>query len=326
MPIPIMLLVDVEPDPRLVNPDDPAPWLGYESSIRYFNGLRDRLAKTTGSPVHFNWFFRMDPQIDEVYGSPAWAFHHYSAALQSLLGHGDEIGLHTHAYRWEKDKHQWLVDHGNQEWVNHCLDMSFRAYAEELNRPCEAFRFGDRFMNNEVMRRVEGFGARYELTLEPGTPPMPHTVPSEPHTGSLPDFRHVPTQPYRRDDADWTRPATASDSGMTVIPLSSGPPETWRGRTKRKLLRMLGQSAPPPQSMTLRLARHSPTVCTIMDHLLHEIDQPYLALLVRSDAAMKENERKEMDLTFNHIMNHRYASDFAFSTPREGMVHLGFEG
>lgn len=326
MKIPVLLLIDVEPDPRLLDPNDPAPWLGYEASAAYFAAMRDRLAAATGSPVHFNWFFRMDPQVSDVYGSPSWPIRHYRSLLDAHIRHGDEIGLHTHAYRWEADKRRWLVDHGNPEWIDRCLDMSFTAFGEELNRSCDSFRFGDRFISTAIMNRVERLGARYELTIEPGAPPGPHIVKGEAFTGQTPDCRDAPTAPYRNRPDDWKRADPSRPSGMVVIPLSSGVPETRKGAAKRRLLHLFGRSAPAPNPLTLRLDKHAPTINLIMDRLLNETKRPYLTMLMRTDTVLKPKERADMDAIFAHVLSHRYARDFAFCTPSEAIALLGFDG
>jgi len=53
----------------------------------------------TGSPVHFSWFLRMDPQITHTYGSPDWVVTRYPKLIEGLDAAGDELGLHVHPWR-----------------------------------------------------------------------------------------------------------------------------------------------------------------------------------------------------------------------------------
>jgi hypothetical protein len=325
MAIPIILCIDVEPDPRLTDLSDPAPWKGFEACYTRFSLLRKRLAAATGSPVHYNWYLRMDPQVADTYGSAAWVMKEYATEFQDLVTQGDDIGLHTHNYRWETDKQSWLVDNGNPEWVRHCVDMSFDAYEEVFNKSCDAFRMGDKFMSQAAMARIEERGARFDLTVEPGSPPQGHGIPSERFTGSDPDYRDVPSRPYQRAVTDWKKGDPSRTDGLTIIPLSAGHAETWKGRAKRAVARVLGQHVDSLDPLTLRLNLHSPSVCLIMDRLLNETERPYLAFLIRTDIGIKDRETAQMDRAFAHIMQHRYAHDFAFATPHEAMSHIGYE-
>ena len=86
-PIPALLCVDVEPDPRELDGLAAQPWVGFEKLVLATQGIRERLAAATGRPVQFTWFLRMDPQIAEVWGSPTWAAEAYERQLGELTGH-----------------------------------------------------------------------------------------------------------------------------------------------------------------------------------------------------------------------------------------------
>lgn len=90
--IPVILLIDVEPDPFLVNRADPEPWEGFEATHPYLSSMRYRLEEATGSPVHFTWCFRMDPQVAESYGSPAYAVDRYPMFIEEVVRQGRTWG------------------------------------------------------------------------------------------------------------------------------------------------------------------------------------------------------------------------------------------
>ena len=98
--IPFIFCIDVEPDERQTNIVIPEDWKGFEEAFNSFNKLRPHLEKATRAPVSFCWFFRMDPQIERTYGQPAWVVERYGEAIKRLEQSGDELGLHTHAFRW----------------------------------------------------------------------------------------------------------------------------------------------------------------------------------------------------------------------------------
>ena len=127
-PIPILLLIDCEPDPREVPLGDPRPWTGFERMSDVMLAQRVRLAAATGHPARFNWFWRMDPQIETAYGRIDWGVATYAARLREMQSQGDGIGLHTHAWRWDVAGGFWILDHGNMPWVETCVRRSFDSF------------------------------------------------------------------------------------------------------------------------------------------------------------------------------------------------------
>lgn len=68
----VVLCIDVEPDPRAFDPDDPPAWEGFERFVERFPAVRARLEEASGASAAFTWFLRMDPQVGETWGSPGW--------------------------------------------------------------------------------------------------------------------------------------------------------------------------------------------------------------------------------------------------------------
>ena len=221
--IPVIMCIDVEPDARQIDAHDRSDWAGFVRAYQFFNQLRPKLESATGSPVRFSWFLRMDPQIEYAYGSPSWVVARYPEIFRELDSAGDELGLHTHAWRWDDPSGRWVTDHGNQEWIEHCVRVSFLAFQQAIGRPCRSFRFGDHWMNNETMRLLEELGARFDLTVEPGRKRGCYPN-GELFTGSIPDYRSVPRRPYRPSVANFKEPGFPDSREMQVIPLSTAKP------------------------------------------------------------------------------------------------------
>jgi len=217
--LPVLLCIDVEPEGRAIDPETPVDWDGFEQVYEYLAGLRPRFAAATGHPVHFSWFLRMDPQIERVYGSAAWVARRYPEILRELAAAGDELGLHCHPWRWDDGHRWWLSDFGDQRWVDHCVQTSFRAFRETFERPCRSFRFGDRWMNAETLALVERLGARFDLTVEPGQKEV--TIP-EPFSGKLTDYTLAPRLPYRPARRDFQKPGRPSTHALWEVPLTTG--------------------------------------------------------------------------------------------------------
>jgi hypothetical protein len=220
---PLLLCIDIEPDPRLVERDNPAPWLGFERFVAELPALRDRLKAAGGRAPRFTWFLRMDPQIADTWGSAAWVNQEYGEALAALAQEGDELGLHTHTWRWDGSAGEWVADREDPEWIEHCTTMALDAFEASFGRPCRAHRGGDRQLSAEMLSLLVARGVEVDLTVEPGQPPAGALAPGEQARGTTPDYRDAPTEPYRfRNACDFLAPDPRGGAPL-MIPLLSTP-------------------------------------------------------------------------------------------------------
>lgn len=214
--IPIVICIDVEPDEREIDTDSPGRWEGFEKTFEFFQRMRPAFEQATKAPVHYSWFVRMDPQIAHVYPAPEWALLHYREFFKLIDEAGDEIGVHTHAWRWDSSSKEWIADMADQSWVDHCVRVSLEAYRRSMHRPCRSFRFGDHWINNATLDLIESLGARFDLTVEPG-----HKRPdlADKAVGTVPDFTNAPYRPYQPSKSSLTTP-NGNSRRLWLIPLS----------------------------------------------------------------------------------------------------------
>jgi hypothetical protein len=320
MTIPVIFCVDVEPDPRLVNHDSPEPLVGYELTQRYLRDLRPRIEAVTGAPVHYSWFLRIDAQM-EPYGSATWIMDHYGAHMEEIQRAGDEIGVHPHAYRWLEDERTWLHDFGNQEWVDHCLRMSLEGFSKTLGRPCLSLRFGDRWLNTATANLAERLGVRFDLTVEPGAPPLPTPGPGERASGPLPDYYRVPRTPYVPSRLDFRRPERRGSRTIRMIPLTSAylrfgfHPREYLWRVKTNGIRGRRQDTPLYMWVSWRGQN---TFDRLLDRALGAQRRPYLAFAIRTRPDISEAVGPRVDA----LLAHPASSHFRFSTPAEALAEL----
>ena len=320
--IPVILCIDVEPDERLIDYGTPKDWEGFTETSEFFSALRPRMAAATGAPANLSWFFRMDPQIERVYGSPGWVVKRYGELIGRLERDGDELGLHTHAWRWDEDLRSWVADHGNQEWVNHCLRQSFAAYRSAFGRDCASFRFGDHWMSNETMDLLESLGARFDLTVEPGRIPRSIQCLTDTYTGSLPDYVSAPRRPYRPSRLDFRMAGPQHERDLWAIPLSTGK-EPGRFTGLKRAAKALGiDLRKRNDTVPLNLALGAPLFRAMMDALLADKGETYLALIVRTDACLPARFRANVAENLNFVLSHPLASSFKFSRPTEAISLL----
>ena len=200
---PILLNFDIEPEEFQTNRDAPDDWRGFEALVEILQDFRGRCRAATKNRVHFNWYVRLDPQVEITYGSADWPFRRYERLFQILEKEGDEIGLHTHTWRWHEERQRWVAEFADQAWVEHCVRLSFETYRECFGRPCQSFRFGTGWLNNATVELLERLGIRRDLTIEPGQPAGP--APSF-GIGFMPDLTVAPQYPYRPARDQFTRP------------------------------------------------------------------------------------------------------------------------
>ena len=291
--LPTVICVDVEPDARHPDFNAGSNWTGFEESLRLVEELRCR----SGIDAIFCWFLRMDPQVEIVHGSAQWVVERYGKQIDNLRNTGDEIGLHTHA--WRHVSGQWITDNGDQQWVDQCVRVSFEAYESAFGGGCRSFRFGDHWMNNDTFDLLESLGAQYNLTVEPGLRsrgPGAGLVPPELWTGRFPDYAKVPREPYKPTRKDFRKTGeTRDEREMWVIPVSTTLlPQwpaapfyrrvIWRTRYGRRLYYPLSLALDPDQF------RHS------LDDVVEGKNGRHLCVVVRTGSILQLGARVRENL------------------------------
>ena len=219
MVTPAIICIDVEPDGKNIDPHHPAPWKGFE-------GLQDPIERfraeipTHGGRPRFAWFVRMDPQVEQVYGSPHWAGEKYAHYFRHLFDSGDEVGLHIHPWRWLSPESGWMQDFQDQTWVSHCVDSSVEAFRNAFGHSCKSVRFGERWLNRRTLDLLEKKGIRFDLTVEPG--PEHWGLPAEGGIRwTFPDYRKAPRVPFHPSINDIFRPGRKGARPLWMIPVST---------------------------------------------------------------------------------------------------------
>jgi hypothetical protein len=263
--LPVVLCWDLEPDDRVFEPGVAHDWAGFEELLPRVDALRARLAELTLAPASFSWFLRMDPQVADIWGAPGWVADHYATALADLEAHGDELGVHTHTWRWHAKPATWVRDH-ESAWEQHCLELGLQTFETAFGRPCPVHRAGDRILTGALLRLLEARGVSVDLTVEPDMPPQGALEHDELVNGLTPDFRGVPLTPYRSSPDVFPVPDPASRSDPLLIPLSTAPygsdgpprlltPYMIPSLFARRLLQITRKVSPPVLALAIRTDR-----------------------------------------------------------------------
>jgi hypothetical protein len=297
--VPVVILVDVEPDKRTFPPDEPHPWSGFELMAEQVGPLRERLSEITGEPVSLSWFMRMDPQVERTWGSPTWAAEEYGKQFAELEAAGDELALHTHTWRIDEDRGEWIADFADAGYAEHCLEVGLAAFEEAFGRPPRLHRFGDHFLTGPLLATLAGHGIQADFSLEPGWPATGPTGPwvDERWNGRLPDMRAVPNWPYRSSVARFPEPDEERPLPTLLVPLYSPP-----GLRRRQRLPLPPDSNHFTSRLAFELTTRTPSL---------------MALTLRSDASLDRWERTVSNL--EHLARH---PNMRFVTASEGVGQI----
>ena len=220
----ILLLIDIEPDPRKTRGTS-GEWAGSQTALPHVEALRRKIEKRSGRPVLFNWFVRADPQVEKSWGRADWFTKACPQIVRTIKEQGDGCGIHPHLWRWDARRGEWYNDFNDPNWTAECLHTAIQAFEEVFGRSPDSCRFGDRWLNQNAVELMRASNIRYDLTIEPGMPDEP--VFDDPHaTGRLPDYRESPREPFRPSKNNFLIPETgeASGSALWMIPITTTTP------------------------------------------------------------------------------------------------------
>jgi len=218
--LPVVVVIDCEPDPRVTPSAGPPPWNGVKGVIELITWWR---ANVPGA--HIGWYWRADAQVAHGHGDPGWALHTYRGHIDATLALGDEHGLHPHPWRWSKEADMWVSDAADEDWFEQCIQGSIDAFVRVLGHPVRTTRMGDGHMSPRIAATLERAGVECDLTLEPGAAATPSLAPSERSTGMIPDRRATPHRPFRPSLREPCLPASGADRPCRfwALPLTTAP-------------------------------------------------------------------------------------------------------
>jgi hypothetical protein len=278
---PVVLCIDVEPDPRVFDPGSPAPFVGFERLLEKLPALRERLSEATGRGAAFTWTLRMDPQMAETYGSAGWLAESHGETLTELVAAGDELALHTHVWRLDAELGEWFADFEDPVWGEHCVLMALDAFQASFGRKCRAHRGGDHFLSGAMLGALQSQGVAVDLTVEPGLPAL-GLPEGETAKGVSPDYRRVPGRPYRSSPSRFPEADPQADRDPQLVPLMSV-------RRRRPPFRRV--PLPPWENPNAWRPRHIKA-------------SPIIAFAVRTDFVLKEPLWDRIEANFEHLAHY----------------------
>ncbi len=305
-----VLTVDIEPDDRLLERRRRPEWQGFLDLLPWIERLRERLNERTGCRARFNWFLRMDSQIETTYGDIAWAARRYAAPLAELRARGDSIGLHHHAFRWHEPEGRWISDFGDEAWIESGVARALDGFVRGVGGPPDGFRFGDHWLSDRAVALLERLKIPYDLTLEPGLRPAPSIVPGEGSTGSLPDFQRAPRRPYRPSRSNYLEPGGFfRRRRLWLVPVSTGcingPP-------------LPVPVGPQHDFVHLNLGLDPAWIRHILDGLM-DAEEPIVVSVARTGDFVLPGGRDRFRENLEYVTSHPRVRDRVFEGPQEAV-------
>jgi hypothetical protein len=236
--------------------------------------------------------------------------------------------VHPHAWRWDRAIDGWVADLADPTFVRECLETAVDTFRSSFGHAPELLRYGDAFLNDDVIDAAERAGIRYDLTVEPGHParPVPETAEGEIATAWLPDWRRVPRHPYHPAHDDYRQPATESARTIRLVPLSSGP--RWLGRSmtaRAAAIRSHGRRDWKQRNTLYMALPHwtgPDTFGEVLRRTLAVQRRPYLAFAIRTDWAMRPDHRRNIERCLDALLREQERRRLVFSTPAEACAIL----
>jgi hypothetical protein len=290
--IPAFLSIDVEPDAFQISRDQTDHWPGYAATYEFARSLRRELARVSGAKPIFGWYYRMDPQIEQVCGRADFAMRAFPDRTVSLLEEGDYFGVHAHALRWSDERQLWVHDFGDRQWLRDSTKFALDAFAACSGSPAKLFRAGAGFLTNDIIEVLDENGVVIELALEPvagwglHTKDVSSSVDKSPMVGEYTNCVMAPRTPYHPSREDFRKPGNCDALRILLVPLTTGVGVLPSGGLMARLKRRLHAEPKPNPVRMLYLTEDDWTergFWDLVSHQLRTMERPYVSLGIRTD-------------------------------------------
>jgi len=315
-PIPAFLSIDVEPDSLQMPRGERDYWPGYHTTYELADWLRRELAQVSGTKPIFGWYFRTDPQIEQVCGRADFALTAFPERTAALREVGDYFGVHPHALRWSDTQRLWIHDFDDRQWLRDSTQFALDAFAAWNGSPAQYFRSGAGFMCNDIVDVVDKSGVALDLGLEPvagwgiNSKVVHGSIDKSPIVGEYTNCVTAPRTPYHPSCEDFRNAGDRDARRILFIPLTTGSgvlPQ--RGLVSALKRRLRGEPEPRHPVRMLYPSEDDWTERCFWDLVaqsLKSMDRPYLSLAIRTDR--RESSRaSRISRVFEALMRHPLA-------------------
>ena len=292
--IPAFLSFDVEPDAFQIFPDARPKWGGYAAQYEFAAELRKELTSGAGHKPRFGWYFRTDPQIEQVCGRADAAMMLYPDRIDRLSAEGDYFGVHAHPMRWSHPYDRWVHDVEDPQWLRDCTEFSLNAFQQWNRSPATLFRAGANYMSNDIIDVLDARGVIAEMSLEPVTgywmddKVVRTSIDESPVVGTFTDLSTAPRVPYRPAREDFRVAGASEARNLAIVPSTTGARWLPKVGCLHNVERVIRKIVKPEGPHALYLSLDCPNDQYYWDLISYELAsmrRPYLSVAMRTDAA-----------------------------------------
>jgi len=323
--IPAFLSIDVEPDALQISRDETEHWPGYRTTYEFAASLRHQLAQASGTKPIFGWYYRTDPQIEQVCGRADFALTAFPERTAALREEGDYFGVHAHPLRWSDERKLWVHDVSDRQWLRDCTKFALDAFSACSGSPTKLFRAGAAFLCDDIVDILDRNGVAVELSLEPVAGWGLHSrkvqgaIDSSPIVGEYKNCATAPKTPYYPSRKDFRRPGYGDGRRILLVPLSTGSAVRPSGGLIPELKRrLLGTSKAnlmmlDPTEDEWPGERH---FWDVVSHQVAAMERPYVSLAIRTDG-FESRRAARVHRVFTALAQHPLAKRLRFVHPLE---------
>jgi hypothetical protein len=236
-------------------------WRGLTDGVGMIRERLAALSKRYGVSTRSTWFVRVDNQIADLYGRPAYLLEQYRALFESLIDDGDEIGWHPHLYRL--DGEAWRQEIDDEVLARNMSAAITDMKAAGFTPACG--RIGEAYGSNGIMATFDDLGIGIDSTAMPGRKRI------DEHR--MLDWSDTPGGAYRPSITDYRIPGNPARS-VIEIPMS--------------MLKVKAEYDPQPFLRYLDLSYRNSALAVGVDDLVREA--PYLVAVTHPSALLREFE------------------------------------
>lgn len=188
-------------------------WRGVEEGIPKAKEIANLVRDSEGRNAKITWFLRSDDQMNELYGDYAWMVKNFLDLWRELEHEGDEIGWHSHLWRWDKNNTTWYPEVEDEIWIENCLKKGYTSFLDYFNPA--SVRMGWDFSNNFIMRKLNELGIMVDLSALPGQKSIgckgksPYSV--------CPDWEITSEHQYFPSKYDFRRDAVEDEESLNIL-------------------------------------------------------------------------------------------------------------
>ena len=332
--IPAFLSIDVEPDAFQISPDQTDHWPGYAATYDFIASLRAELAEASGAKPVFGWYYRMDPQIEQVCGRADFSMTAYPDRVAALRLEGDYFGVHTHPLRWCAERRLWVHDFADAQWLRDCTQFALDAFKACNGSPAELFRSGAGFLTNDIVDVLDKNGVAIESSLEPvagwglRVTTVSTAVDKSPMLGEYTNCVMAPRTPYHPSRADFLKPATDDSRRILMIPVSTGVGTLPSRGLFTGITRRLRRERPSElQSEAVRVLYPTEDDWTergfwdLLSHQLETMERPYVSIGIRTDR-LDSFRASRVCRVFSELTRHPLGKRIRFVSPLDAIERI----